>query len=495
MKRFLTCCILLFVFSTSVFAKNTTVHFTIKNLKGSIYVHDPDWLYDLTKKKVNVLQLDAHQSASYTININQPTYLIFYLSDRYFRYSLFLTPGDELFFNIDFTQKNNQVKVTGKGSNNNQPEIFALTYMDLLPYKGDKDPDRVTAAIKKQYLLNKKTLANYIKVNKPSATFIKNAMLNLKYFVPDNYYEFSHNNNFFKPKEQLTKWRKVQDSIFSTIKLNNDDALKAYNYTQLIDNVVLRETEALHMEHNDKSVLTNEQWLNANLTYRKKKLDQQLQPGGFDQQVLDQYFSGKAAEYAYVHTLKWKFARTDYPALVTIFDHFKKEYPNSTYIKAFKAPIAEIVNKQQQVLSSKTIFVKNNGTQLNTFKDVLALTKGRIALVDMWGTWCSPCRSEIEKNAAKLEAYFKGKNVNFIYIANDDIEREQEWKKQIAYFQIAGIQILANPNLTKNMMSNVKSTSYPTYILIKKDGSYRQTATQLPMNIQAMIKEIEIAAL
>jgi len=110
----------------------------------------------------------------------------------------------------------------------------------------------------------------------------------------------------------------------------------------------------------------------------------------------------------------------------------------------------------------------------------------------MWGTWCTPCREEIEKNAAKLEDHFKGKNVSFIYIANFDIAREQEWKKTIAYFQIEGMQILANPALTKDIMEKAKSTGYPTYIIIGKDGSYRTTSAQLPINLQAMIKEIEV---
>lgn len=99
------------------------------------------------------------------------------------------------------------------------------------------------------------------------------------------------------------------------------------------------------------------------------------------------------------------------------------------------------------------------------------------------------------KNSTKLEARFKGKNVNFIYIANQDIGREQEWKKAIDYFQIEGMQILANPKLTKDIMDKVKSSGYPTYFIIKKDGSYKKTATQLPVNIQSLTKEIETANL
>jgi len=492
MKTFITGILMVLFLSTCTPPKSATVHITVKNFSGSLYVIDPNLRYDLTKKKLNALQLTAEGNASYTMNMDQPSYLVLHFpSDKFFNYSLFLTPGDELFLSADFAKKSNQVTVTGKGSNNNQPEIFALTNMDTQPFKGDKTPDRVIAAINKQYLLNKSTLSNYIKVNKPSAALIKNAEINLKYFAPDKYYEFSHNNNLFKSKEELKPWLRIQDSLFATIKLSNDEALFAYNYDELIGNVVMREVEAARMEHQSDPIAFYQQWFHSDPRQGKKIFDG-TQVGLLNNMAIDKYFSGKAAENAYGQTIKFKFLRADYPAVTSMYDHFKKEFPTSAYIKGFNVPIAEIVRKQQKAINSNTIFVRNNGTQLNTFKDVLALTKGKVALVDMWGTWCTPCREEIEKNAAKLEDHFKGKNVNFIYIANFDIAREQEWKKTIAYFQIEGMQILANPALTKDIMEKAKSTGYPTYIIIGKDGSYRTTSAQLPINLQAMIKEIEV---
>jgi len=495
MKFFFTCCILILLFSINALAKSATVHITIKNFSGSIDVYNPELRYDLTKKKVTNLHLDAHQSASYTIVIDKPTYFVLYLeSDRFFNYCLFLSPGDELFLTADFTKKNNNITVTGKGSNNNQPGIFALTNMDTQPFKGDAAPDRVIAAINKQFLLNKSILANYIKVNKPSTAFIKTAMINLQYFAPVTYYEFNHNNNFGKPKEQLRKWQKIQDSLFSTIKLSNSDALTAYNYTHLIDNFLMREPEELSMEYRTDRKLFYKQWFHSD-SVQGKKLFNDATVGILIKKIIDKYLTGKAAEYAYGQSLKFEFSKAGYPSAVLLFDHFKKKYPASEYIKGFSAPMAEVLNKQRQALNSKTIFVADNGTKLNTLNDVLKLTKGKVVLVDMWGTWCSPCREEIEKNAKQLYAHFKGKAVTFLYIDNYDMGKEKEWKKQIAYFQIEGLHILANPKLTEDIMGKVKATGYPTYIIIKKDGSYKQAATKYPVNMQAMIKEIEAAGL
>lgn len=449
--------------------------------------------YNLTKQAI-ALHLDAHHSASYTIAIDEPTCLVLSFSNGLSNYSLFLSPGDEIFLTADFAKKDNNITVTGKGSNNNQPEIFALTNIDTHPFNDDAAPDRVIAAINKQYLLNKKMLAKYIKVNKPSAAFIKTATINLQYFAPLNYYESKHSNVFGKPKEQQQRWQKVQDSLFSTIKLSNDDALAAYNYTRLIDNFIMRETYSLWMDYSTQPVAFYKKWFHTNPIQGKMLFDS-ARLGVLNQKVIDKYFTGRAAEYAYARALKDLYREADYQSVALLFNHFKKEYPQSGYINSFNAPVTAVVNKQRQALNSKIIFVADNGTKLNTLKEVIALNKGKTVLIDMWGTWCGPCREEIEKNAAKLRAHFKGENVTFLYVSNLDSGREKEWKKQIAYFQIEGLHILANPKLTDDIMGKVKATGYPTYIIVKKDGSYKQTVTRYPVNLTALIKEIETAGL
>ncbi|RYE19193.1 MAG: hypothetical protein EOP45_13010 [Sphingobacteriaceae bacterium] len=461
-NSFLVWIILICFFSENTFAKTATVHLVIKNYKGSVSIYDPQLRYELAKKRFVEISPDAQGAASYTMNTDQPTYLLLRsLSNNAFNWCLFLSPGDELFLTADFTSKDHRVTITGKGSNNNQPEIFALTNLDTEPFRSDKTPGRVIAAINKQYLLNKNMLTSYIKVNKPSDAFIKNAMLNLKYFAPANFYEFSHN-SLFRPKEELKPWLRIQDSLFATVKLSNDEAVNAYNYNKLVDNFVLREAEAGKLMYESNPAEFYQHWF-PNDPAKGKIEYNGTQTSVLNDMVIGKYFSGKAAEYAYGQTIKFKFVRADYPTVIEMYSKFKKEFPANVYLAGFDPTVAGLVNKQQQTFSKETIFVRDNGTKLNTFKDVLALTKGKAALIDMWGTWCSPCRTEIEKNALKLEAHFKGKKVNFIYIANDDIGREQLWKKAIAYFQIEGIHILANPTLTKDIMDKAKYSGYPSY--------------------------------
>jgi hypothetical protein len=176
MKKILSCGILIVIFSINTYAKNATLHIIIKNYTGSITVYNPGLRYDLTKEKIEDIKLNLHQSASYSLNIAEPTQLVLYfLSNKFFNFSLFLSPGDDLLLTADF--KNNKIIVTGKGSNNNQPEIFALTNIDTKLYKGDTSPNRAIAAMNRQLLVNRHLLSSYIKANNPSSAFVKTPSL------------------------------------------------------------------------------------------------------------------------------------------------------------------------------------------------------------------------------------------------------------------------------------------------------------------------------
>ncbi|MDQ6471797.1 TlpA disulfide reductase family protein [Flavobacterium sp. LHD-80] len=154
--------------------------------------------------------------------------------------------------------------------------------------------------------------------------------------------------------------------------------------------------------------------------------------------------------------------------------------------------INEIIEKNKKPLNDKMVFV-DKGDQLKTFEEIIGQFKGKTVLIDMWGTWCAPCRKEINEHSKALHDYFKDKDIQFLYVANHDSHNPENWKKFISYESLEGFHILANEALTKDIMTKTKGDGYPTYIVLSKDGSYELSKAGYPMKREVLIQQLESA--
>lgn len=68
--------------------------------------------------------------------------------------------------------------------------------------------------------------------------------------------------------------------------------------------------------------------------------------------------------------------------------------------------------------------------------------KGKVVVVDVWATWCGPCKGEIPSLQA-LEEEMKGKDVEFVSISVDEAKDHDKWKQFVAEKQLGGTQLFA----------------------------------------------------
>ena len=69
--------------------------------------------------------------------------------------------------------------------------------------------------------------------------------------------------------------------------------------------------------------------------------------------------------------------------------------------------------------------------------------KGKVVLVDVWATWCGPCRGEIP-HLKKLEEEMHGKDVVFMSVSLDEEKDKQTWLDFIKKEQLGGVQLFAS---------------------------------------------------
>ncbi|REG98859.1 thioredoxin-like protein [Flavobacterium aquicola] len=394
---------------------------------------------------------------------------------------------------VMYTPEN--VKVLGTLTEDEQLQN-SLSKFNTEKFSGDTLPDRVYEEIKNIALNNKTILDTYIKTYKPSKEFIKAWQVNLEYFAPQTFYSFEQNNKYTNQKayaRNFDKWKQRREELFSKIKMSNDEAMNAPFYLNFIWEIILRTKYELWQEsYNKNPEAFLKEWYSDVSVEEGLKLFMDDMTNILTEKIIQKYYTGKSAEYAYVVFFKSSLDEEINENLPQIFENFKKQFPNSNYIAQFEPKINAIIENNKKTLSNKMIFV-DKGDQLKTFEEVISQFKGKTVLIDMWGTWCAPCRKEIAEHSQALHEHFKGKDVEFLYVANLDSNNYENWKKIISSQSMEGYHILANKGLTQDIMSKTKGTGFPTYIVVSKDGSYELSKTKYPMKREVLIQQLEEA--
>lgn len=111
-----------------------------------------------------------------------------------------------------------------------------------------------------------------------------------------------------------------------------------------------------------------------------------------------------------------------------------------------------------------------NCENLNGGKSTLSELRGKFVYIDVWATWCGPCRYEIPYFKT-LEEEFAHKNIQFVSISLDDLKNRKKWKEFIETEQLTGKQLIAEDKFNSDFAKKYAIVQIPRFILIDPDGN------------------------
>ena len=97
--------------------------------------------------------------------------------------------------------------------------------------------------------------------------------------------------------------------------------------------------------------------------------------------------------------------------------------------------------------------------------------KGKIILLDIWGTWCAPCKAALKNSQEEYER-LNPYDIVYLYLANRS--DEESWKNVIKEYNVTGDNVV-HYNLPAEQQTAIEHflgvNSFPTYKLIDRDGN------------------------
>lgn len=167
--------------------------------------------------------------------------------------------------------------------------------------------------------------------------------------------------------------------------------------------------------------------------------------------------------------------------------YFIERYPDSEYV-----PILKEYLKELETSSEISIIQIDSISTLSDFAAVEQL-KGKYVLVDLWATWCIPCRQEFAYRQELDELLKSFNDLVLVYVSLSWGSNQQKWLEVIRKYKLAGIHTIASEELQEDIREKIfngtrdnvllpteftvkgneiegNSITIPRYFLLDKEG-------------------------
>lgn len=215
------------------------------------------------------------------------------------------------------------------------------------------------------------------------------------------------------------------------------------------------------------------------------------------QQLFDWYkknLEGRVQEVAMANVILEDASYESYSVgIPALYEQFKVLYPTSPLTPVLEEAVRKNISFNNQELPADIHIL--NTDSVRSFKEITDRYAGKVVFVDIWATWCGPCRESFA-HVEPLQKYAKENDIVLLYVSIDRPTDAALWKKMAGHYNLKGDHVIIN-EFFKMDIYNTFGTNGALYIphcaIINKKGELQFKKAASPEEMDKLAGQLREA--
>ena len=207
------------------------------------------------------------------------------------------------------------------------------------------------------------------------------------------------------------------------------------------------------------------------------------------------WFEGKALERVWAAFIYDDILQQGHTEVyIELFEEFKRVYPNSPYLSALQPGMEETISFHKGKSDETLYHLLPYDTTMTSISEALKSLRGKVVYVDVWATWCGPCK-EMFTHLPDFKEKAKDLDVAYLYLSIDRPQDEKKWRKSIPHYKLTGYHILAGKELAQAVYRELGDErgvlSIPRFLIVDREGKIAQPNAASPKQAEKLIEQLK----
>lgn len=376
---------------------------------------------------------------------------------------VYLEDGSDIVVHADISNFNETLSFTGKGSEicnylkakaKKEKELRGEGFSDFI-----LEEDEFKAKANKIKSALEKILTETEGISKD---FVENEKTELNYAYLNSLESYSKTHSFYAKKPDYVASASFLEELKNIDYSNQKDYMASSSYKQMVNSKIMAQSQkkmeedsiSFHMANIKSAAAIKNDYIKNDILYSTAKM-------GIT-------FTGDIQEYYRI-------------------------FMDASNNEEHKKEITETFNKLKTVApgqpSPKFVDYENYAGGTTSLDDL----KGKYVYIDIWATWCGPCKAEIPF-LQKVEKQYHGKNIEFVSISVDRKEDHDKWKTMVKDKELGGIQLFTGNDFKSKFIEDYFVMGIPKFILLDPNGNIVKSSAPRPSDAKLidLFNQLEI---